>query len=145
MVDVTRIDKITRTDKASEKKPYYSDFYTNFNAHPQNKRLAKYTNENAVKRSVRNLILTEPGERLFQPDIGCKIRRLLFENMSDITAIQLKNAIEETITLYEKRARVITVEVVPNEDLHTYDVYIIFEVINSITPVALNITLYRAR
>jgi len=65
--------------------------------------------------------------------------------MSDITAIQLKNAIEETISLYEKRARVITVEVVPNEDLYNYDVYIIFEVINSITPVALNITLDRAR
>jgi phage baseplate assembly protein W len=145
MVDTARIDKITRTDKASDKKPYYSDFYTNFNAHPQNKRLVKYTNENSVKRSVRNLILTEPGERLFQPDVGCKIRSLLFENMSDITAIQLKNAIEETISLYEKRARVITVEVVPNEDLYNYDVYIIFEVINSITPVALNITLDRAR
>jgi phage baseplate assembly protein W len=145
MVDTARIDRITRTDKASDKKPYYSDFYTNFNAHPQNKRLVKYTNENSVKRSVRNLILTEPGERLFQPEIGCKIRRLLFENMSDITAIQLKNAIEETISLYEKRARVITVEVVPNEDLYNYDVYIIFEVINSITPVALNITLDRAR
>jgi phage baseplate assembly protein W len=145
MVDTARIDRITRTDKASDKKPYYSDFYTNFNAHPQNKRLVKYTNENSVKRSVRSLILTEPGERLFQPEIGCKIRRLLFENMSDITAIQLKNAIEETISLYEKRARVITVEVVPNEDLYNYDVYIIFEVINSITPVALNITLDRAR
>lgn len=145
MVDVTRIDKITRKDKASEKKPYYSDFYTNFNVHPQNKRLVKYTNENSVKRAVRSLILTEPGERLFQPDIGCKIRRLLFENMSDITAIQIKNAIEETISLYEKRARVITVEVIPNEDVHSYDVYIIFEVINSITPIALNITLYRAR
>jgi len=145
MVDTTRIDKITRTDKASDKKPAYSDFYTNFNVHPQNKRLVKYTNENAVKRSVRNLILTEPGERLFQPDIGCKIRRLLFENMSSITALQLKNAIEETVRLYEKRARIISVEVIPNEDTHAYDVYIIFEVINSITPVALNITLYRAR
>jgi phage baseplate assembly protein W len=145
MVDVTRIDKITRKDKTSNEKPYYSDFYTNFNVHPQNKRLVKYTNENSVKRSVRNLILTEPGERLFQPDVGCKIRRLLFENMSNATTIQLKSAIEETITLYEKRARIITVDVVANEDLHNYDVYIIFEVINSITPVALNITLDRAR
>ena len=145
MVDVTRIDKITRKDKTSNEKPYYSDFYTNFNVHPQNKRLVKYTNENSVKRSVRNLILTEPGERLFQPDVGCKIRRLLFENISNSTTIQIKSAIEETITLYEKRARIITVDVVANEDLHNYDVYIIFEVINSITPVALNITLYRAR
>ena len=65
--------------------------------------------------------------------------------MDSITAMQLKNAIEETIRLYEKRARIISVEVIPNEDTHAYDVYIIFEVINSITPVALNITLYRAR
>ena len=145
MVDTTRIDKITRTDKAVSQKPAYSDFYTNFNVHPQNKRLVKYTNENAVKRSVRNLILTEPGERLFQPDIGCKIRSLLFENMNSVTALQLQNTIEETIKLHEKRARIISVEVIPNEDTHAYDVYIIFEVINSITPVALNITLYRAR
>ena len=145
MVDITRIDKITRTDKAVQKKAAYSDFYTNFNVHPQNKQLAKYTNENSVKRSVRNLILTEPGERLFQPDIGCKIRSLLFENMNSVTALQLQNTIEETIKLHEKRARIISVEVIPNEDTHAYDVYIIFEVINSITPVALNITLYRAR
>ena len=145
MVDVTRIDKITRNDKAVQKKAAYSDFYTNFNVHPQNKQLAKYTNENSVKRSVRNLILTEPGERLFQPDIGCKIRSLLFENMNSVTALQLQNTIEETIKLHEKRARIISVEVIPNEDTHAYDVYIIFEVINSITPVALNITLYRAR
>lgn len=145
MVDTARIDKITRKDKAFDKKPAYTDFYTNFNAHPQNKQLAKYTNENSVKRSVRNLILTEPGERMFQPEIGCKIRNLLFENMTNSTALLLKNAIEETVNLYEKRARIITTEVIANEDTHTYDVYIIFEVINSITPVALNITLYRAR
>ena len=145
MVDITRIDKITRNDKAVQKKAAYRDFYTNFNVHPQNKQLAKYTNENSVKRSVRNLILTEPGERLFQPDIGCKIRSLLFENMNSVTALQLQNTIEETIKLHEKRARIISVEVIPNEDTHAYDIYIIFEVINSITPVALNITLYRAR
>lgn len=145
MVDITRIDKITRNDKAVQKKAAYSDFYTNFNVHPHNKQLAKYTNENSVKRSVRNLILTEPGERLFQPDIGCKIRSLLFENMNSVTALQLQNTIEETIKLHEKRARIISIEVIPNEDTHAYDVYIIFEVINSITPVALNITLYRAR
>ena len=145
MVDITRIDKITRKDKASSEKPFYSDFYTNFNAHPQNKRLVKYANEESVKRSIRSLIMTEPGERLFQPDIGCQIKHLLFENMVDSTIIQLKSAIEETIQLHEKRARVLQVEIIANEDLHAYDIYIYFEVINSITPVALNITLYRAR
>lgn len=145
MVDVTRIDKITRTEKASEKKPFYSDFYTNFNAHPQNKRLAKYTNEESVKRSIRNLILTEKYDRMFQPEIGCRIKSLLFENMSDITAMEIKKSIQETVETYEPRARLIDIVVQANEARHAYDIYIYFEVINSVTPVLLNLTLYRAR
>ena len=53
MADIKRIDKITNSEKASEKAPYYSDFYNNFNMHPHNKTLAKYTNENAEKRCLR--------------------------------------------------------------------------------------------
>jgi len=145
MVDVTRIDKITRTNVASERKPYYSDFYTNFNVHPQNKRLAKYTNEESVKRSIRNLILTEKYDRPFQPEIGSRINSLLFENMSDTITDQIKKTIEETIQTYEPRARIVDVIVQANEPRHSYDVYIYFEVINSANPVTLNLTLYRVR
>jgi hypothetical protein len=145
MVDVTRIDKITRTDKASEKKPFYSDFFTNFNAHPQNKRLVKYTNEESVKRSIKNLILTDKYDRLFQPEVGCRIRSLLFENMSPAIVDELKKSIQETVDTYEPRARIIDIVVQTNEDRHAYDVYIYFEVINSVNPVLLNLTLYRAR
>ena len=145
MVDITRIDKITRTDKAAEKKPFYSDFYTNFNVHPQNKRLAKYTNEEAVKRSIRNLILTEKYDRMFQPEVGCRISSLLFENMSDIISMEIKKSIQETVDTYEPRARIIDIVVQANEVRHSYDVYIYFEVINSVNTVLLNLTLYRAR
>lgn len=145
MVDVTRIDKITRTDKASEKKVYYSDFYTNFNVHPQNKRLVKYTNEEAVKRSVRNLLLTEKYDRPFQPEVGCRIKSLLFENMSNIITEEIKNVIRETIDTYEPRVRIIDIIVQANEARQSYDIYIYFEVINSVNPVSINITLYRAR
>jgi len=145
MVDVTRIDKITRTSVASDRKPYYSDFYSNFNVHPQNKRLAKYTNEEAVKRSIRNLILTEKYDRMFQPEIGSRINSLLFENMSDIISEQIKKTIDETIRIYEPRARVIDIVVQANESRHSYDIYIYFEVINSANPITLNLTLYRAR
>lgn len=144
MVDVTRIDKITRTNKA-DKKPAYSDFYTNFNAHPQTKRLVKHTNEEAVKRSIRNLIQTDKYDRLFQPEVGSRIKSLLFENMSPIIEEEIKSAIKETIDTYEPRARVIEVVVNSNESRHSYDVYIYFEVINSVNPVSINITLYRAR
>jgi phage baseplate assembly protein W len=145
MVDVTRIDKITRTDKAAQKAPAYSDFYTNFNIHPQNKRLAKHTNEEAVRRSVRNLLLTEKYERPFQPQLGSRLRTLLFENMSPIIEEEIKNAIEETINQYEPRARVLDIVVQSNEARYSYDIYIYFQVINSINPVSVNITLYRAR
>jgi hypothetical protein len=145
MVDITRIDKITRTEKASEKKPFYSDFYTNFNVHPQNKRLAKYTNEESVKRSIRNLILTEKYDRMFQPEIGCRIKSLLFENMSDIISMEIKKSIQETVDTYEPRARIIDIIVQANESRHAYDIYISFEVINSVNPILLNLTLYRAR
>jgi phage baseplate assembly protein W len=145
MVDITRIDKITRTEKASEKKPFYSDFYTNFNVHPQNKRLAKYTNEESVKRSIRNLILTEKYDRMFQPEIGCRIKSLLFENMSDIISMEIKKSIQETVDTYEPRARIIDIIVQANESRHAYDIYIYFEVINSVNPILLNLTLYRAR
>lgn len=145
MVDIARIDKITRKDKASEKKPYYSDFYTNFNRHPQNNRLVKYTNEESVKRSIRNLILTDKYDRPFQPEIGCRVRGLLFENMSDLIVQEIKATIRETIDVYEPRARVIDVIVQTNEARQSYEVYIYFEVINSVEPITLNITLYRAR
>ena len=144
MVDTTRIDKITRTNKAAEK-PAYSDFYTNFNVHPQNKRLVKYTNEEAVKRSVRNLVQTDKYDRLFQPEVGCRVRSLLFENMSPVIEEEIKNTIRETIEIYESRARVIDIIVQANESRQSYDVYIYFEVINSVNPVSINITLYRAR
>jgi phage baseplate assembly protein W len=145
MVDVTRINKITRTEVASAKKPYYSDFYTNFNAHPQNKRLAKYVNEESVKRSIRNLILTEKYDRMFQPEIGCRIKSLLFENISNAISEEIKKTIDETIRQYEPRARIVDIIVQANESRHAYDIYIYFEIINSVNPVALNLTLYRAR
>lgn len=145
MVDITRIDKITRKDKASDRKPYYSDFYTNFNVHPQNSRLVKHINEESVKRSIRNLILTDKYDRPFQPEIGCRVRSLLFENMSDIIVEEIKATIRETIEVYEPRARVIDIIVQANENRQSYDVYIYFEVINNVEPVTLNITLYRAR
>jgi hypothetical protein len=143
MADITRIDKITRTEKTGA--PYYSDFYNNFNAHPQNKRLAKYVNEEAVKRSIRNLLQTDKGERFFQPELGCNIRSLLFEPMVETTSIRMKDMIQDAITKFEKRARVLNIEIYPFESRNAYDVFIVFEVINSVNPVTLNLTLYRAR
>ena len=145
MADIKRIDKITSSEKASEKVPYYSDFYNNFNMHPHNRTLAKYTNENAVKRALRNLIMTSPGERRFQPDYGCNIRRFLFENISEYVTGLIKDVIKESIDKYEPRVRVLDILVIANEATNSYEVTIVFEVINNVNPMSISLTLYRVR
>lgn len=145
MADIKRIDKITNSEKASEKSPYYSDFYNNFNMHPHNKTLAKYTNENSVKRALRNLILTQPGERRFQPDFGCNLNRFLFENISDYVAGLIKDVINESIAKFEPRVRVLDTLVIPNLNLNSYEVTVVFEVINNVNPMSISLTLYRVR
>jgi len=144
MVDIARIDKITGREKAAVT-PAYSDFYNNFNVHPQNKKLAKYVNVDSVKRALRNLILTDKYERLFQAEFGCSVRNLLFEPMVETTSIRIRDEIRDSINKYEPRVRLLDVEVFANEARNSYDVYIIFEVINTVDPVSLSLTLFRAR
>lgn len=145
MVDVTRIDKITSREVGSKKDPIFSDFYVNLNSHPTTGFLTKYTNEDSVKRSIRNIILTDTTERLFNPKLGSGIRNLLFEHISPITSELIKSKITEVVTEFEPRARVVDVIVVPDESRHLYNVSIIFQVINTNNPTSLNITLYRVR
>jgi phage baseplate assembly protein W len=145
MVDYTRIDKITRTQKAAQKAVYYSDFLINLNRHPESNIVVRSTNEEAVKKALRNLLLTNKGERLYQPKIGCDIQNLLFENMSPMTADLLKSKILETIKTHERRVNVLDIVVLPNETSQSYEVGIVFEIINSVDPVTISLTLYRVR
>lgn len=142
---VSRIDKITSRDKAIAKQPVYSDLYTNFNRHPESGALVRTTDEASVKRALRNLILTNKGERLFQPTLGTDLYKLLFENMSEVTEDLIKTYITDSIVDFEPRVSIISVNVVGNEITNSYDVAIIFELINNTTPSVLNLTLHRVR
>lgn len=143
---VSRIDKITGRDNAAAKQPIYSDLYTNFNRHPESGALVRTTDEAAVKRALRNLILTNRGERFFQPTLGTDLYKLLFENMSEVTEDLIKTYITDSINDYESaRVRLINVKVTGNEIMNSYDVAIIFELINNTTPTVLNLTLHRVR
>jgi len=144
MVDVNRIDKITAR-RATTKEPVYSDLLVNFDKHPETGFLTRTTEENAVKRALRNLILTNKGERLYQPDIGCSIRRVLFEDISPVTTELLQNYIEEAVNRYEPRVDLTKVIVNPNEINNSYEVSIIYEIINNSIPQALTLTLQRVR
>lgn len=124
---------------------YYSDFLIDLNPHPVVKDIVKYTNEHAINSSIRNLLLTNRGERLYQPDVGSDIRKLLFEPIADSTAELLSSLIETTIRTYETRAKVTSVVVTPFEDKNLYVVTVTYYTINSQQAVSTNITLNRVR
>jgi phage baseplate assembly protein W len=139
-----RIDALT-TRKTTQRDPVFTDFYNNFNIHPQNKRLALYTDEQAVRRSMRNILSTNTKERLFNPEFGGGLRRFLFEDISVMTTDLMKDAIKESIGRHEPRARVVDVLVVSNEFAHSYDISVYYEIINNANPQTLQLTLYRVR
>ena len=108
----------------------YKDLNLNFSTNPVTQDVTTVTDVNAVKRSVRNLLLTNHYDRPFHPEIGSNIQALLFENFGPITANQLSRTIEEMIANFEPRARVESVECYPVSETNTYDVRIYFYVEN---------------
>ena len=108
----------------------YKDLNLNFTANPVTGDVTTVTDVVAVKRSVRNLLLTNHYDRPFHPEIGSNIPYLLFENFGPITGNQLSRAIEEMIGNFEPRARVENVECIPMPDTNTYDIRIYFYVEN---------------
>ena len=95
--------------------------------------ITKITDIEAVKRSIRNLILTNFYEKPFHPEIGSGIRDMLFENMTPITAVVLARKVEDVIENFEPRARLISVRSLPNLDRNEYEVTIEFFVVNTPT------------
>ena len=95
--------------------------------------ITKITDIEAVKRSIRNLVLTNFYEKPFHPEIGSGIRDMLFENMTPITAVVLARKVEDVIENFEPRARLISVRSLPNVDRNEYEVSIKFFVVNAPT------------
>ena len=108
----------------------WSDLDLDFTKHPVTKDVSIKRNVEAIKRSVRNLIMTNPFERPFHPEIGSGITGLLFDLVSPTTANVLQSEIRQVINNFEPRARVETVECYPVPDTNTYDVRIYFYVEN---------------
>ena len=111
----------------------YSDIDLFFGPKVGSKDVSKIIDFTAVKRSVRNLILTNPYEKPFHPEIGSGVRDILFEPMTPITAYVLTMRIEEVIENFEPRARLIGVRALPNLDNNAYEVSIEFYVVNAPT------------
>lgn len=139
---VTRADRFTANDKTNQ---IYSDFLTDLNPHPVSGDIVRFVNENAVIRSIKNLIQTDRGERRYHPTIGSDIRKMLFEPMSSAAAEMISQFIQDTIDKHEPRAKVLYVSVIPNYDKNLYTIQCQIMVINKQEPVSFNVTLQRVR
>ena len=106
----------------------------------------KVTDITAVKRSIRNLVLTNHYEKPFHPEIGCGVREILFELMTPLSAHLLTRKVEEVITQYEPRAQLVGVKATPDLDRNAYELTIEFYVLNAPTElVDLTVLLERLR
>ena len=132
-------------EQASTRYQIYSDFLNDLTPHPVIKDVVRFTNEAAVNRSIRNLLLTDRFERLYQPDKGSDINRLLFEPMDSSISDLIGQYVRDTIQTYEPRARVLNVEVIMQEAQNAYIVTIYYLIINKQDPVQLTVTLSRVR
>ena len=111
----------------------YNDLDLFFSKKSGSNDVTQITDVEAVKRSIRNLVLINFYEKPFHPEIGSGIRDMLFENMTPITAVVLARKVEDVIENFEPRARLISVRSLPNLDRNEYEVTIEFFVVNTPT------------
>ena len=123
----------------------WSDLDLDFQAHPVTKDIVVKTDVEAVKRSVRNLILTNRYERPFQPQIDGGVTRHLFELSSPMTKSNIQGAVKLAIANFEPRAEVISVFVGGDLDRNGFEVTIEFRVVNHPNPVTIELFLERLR
>jgi phage baseplate assembly protein W len=129
----------------SKKITLYQDFKKTLEKSPVSADLTVLKDEDAVKESIKNLILTNRGERLMQPDLGGNISGMLFENITPATLVLIQNNIRTTIDLYEPRAELIDVIASSNIDDNVVKVEIAFYITNVQQPITLDVFLERTR
>ena len=124
----------------------YSDLDLNFARKSSNSDVNKLTDVQAVKRSLRNLILLNYYEKPFHPEIAGGIRQMLFENMTPTVSIIIAKQIEQVIANYEPRVRLVAIRAIPDYDKNSYDVNIEFYIVNTPTElVDMSVMLERLR
>ncbi len=106
----------------------YKDIDFSFTAHPETGAVLKKIDVNSLKQSIRSLLFTTRGERLFQTEIGSDIYRLLFEPVEPITTETLRYSIQLTLENFEPRILVDLIEVVPLYDENSYEISIFFTI-----------------
>ncbi len=112
----------------------FKDISASFQINPLNRDLIQLKNANAIARSIRNLIMTVPGERPFNPVLGSQVTSLLFENLDKLTASTIKSEIINTVTNFEPRVRLNEVIVKAQPNNNQFDVQIQYYIIGIDVP-----------
>ena len=107
----------------------FKDISMSFKVNPLTDDLIAIKNQTAISRSIRNLVLTTPGERFFNNGLGSQVNNLLFENVDDLTASSVKSEIENTIRNFEPRVKLLSTKVSANPDSNEFDVIITYEIV----------------
>jgi len=123
----------------------FSDIDLNFTAHPVTKDITRRNDENAIKQSVRNLLLTRNFERPFHSEIGSPIRALLFEPVGPMFVVMLQRAIVDVINNFEPRVEILDVSVNDSIDANAVYVTLEFKIVNTERPITLDLALERTR
>jgi len=123
----------------------FSDLNITFAKHPVTGQLSVLKNNDALKRAVRNLILTNKYERMYKPLVGGNIRAKLFENMDQFTAFTIRKEIEQAIRNYEPRAELIEVRVDAREEENGVNVTIVYRPKNQANPISFDLFVERVR
>ena len=140
---ITSADKITQVSKQLE---FYSDFFDNMEKHPISGNLMKVTNEKSIIQSIKNLIYTNIGDRVFEPLVGSNVYNSLFELNDAATYESLKYNINLVIKQFEPRVELTDVTIdTTNVDRNSLSISITFYIINNTTPITTSIVLKRVR
>ena len=112
----------------------FKDISMTFQSNPLNSDLIALRNENAISRSIRNIVFTLPGEKFFNPDFGSRVSKILFENVDEITASNVRDEIASSTINYEPRVELIDVIVNADYDNNAFDVIIQYRIVGIDVP-----------
>jgi len=112
----------------------FKDVSMSFQTNPLNSDLIALKNATAISRSLRNIVLTVPGEKFFNENFGSRVSESLFENVDSITANIIEGEVRTSITNYEPRVRLLNVQAIADQDNNSFDVIIKFQIIGADVP-----------
>lgn len=123
----------------------FSDLDLNFTPHPVTGDLVRRLDENAIKQSLKNLIMTGHFERPFHSEIGSPIPTLLFEPMTPLTSLMIRRSIIDLVSNFEPRVSLLDVEAIQSPENNAIYVNIVFKIVNTERPLTLDLVLERTR